>query len=217
MGGIVGRLFREFAVTLSAAILVSLVVSLNTTPMMCARLLRPREEEPKHGRLYHATERAFNSLQSGYERTLDWDRHPERLLPTAGHGPHLSHEPGANLFLQPNQDIRVGGRSGGAQYQYTLQADSTDTLRTWEPKVKSALSEVPSLADINTDAKDKGLDTSLVVNRDTIARLGLNQSLIDATLNDLFGQRQVSTIYNPLNQYHVVMEAARRSGTVRQF
>jgi multidrug efflux pump len=304
MGGIVGRLFREFAVTLSAAILVSLVVSLTTTPMMCARLLRPREEEPKHGRLYHASERAFNSLQSGYERSLDWalehgltmmlilgvtvaltvylyiaipkgffpqqdtgritgsiqadqsisfqamqsklhdfvaivkkDPAVDAVVGFTGGGQRnsgtmfislkplavrkmsadqviarlrgkLSHEPGANLFLQPVQDIRVGGRAGGAQYQYTLQADSTDTLRTWEPKVKNALSSVPSLADVNTDAQDKGLETSLVVNRDSIARLGLNQSLIDGTLNDLFGQRQVSTIYNPLNQYHVVMEAA---------
>jgi multidrug efflux pump len=304
MGGIVGRLFREFAVTLSAAILVSLVVSLTTTPMMCARLLRPREEEPKHGRLYHASERAFDSLQSGYERSLDWalehgltmmlilgvtvgltiylyiaipkgffpqqdtgritgsiqadqsisfqamqsklrdfvtivkkDPAVDAVVGFTGGGQRnsgtmfislkplavrkmsadqviarlrgkLSHEPGANLFLQPVQDIRVGGRSGGAQYQYTLQADSTDTLRTWEPQVKNALSSVPSLADVNTDAQDKGLQTSLVVNRDAIARLGLNQSLIDGTLNDLFGQRQVSTIYNPLNQYHVVMEAA---------
>jgi multidrug efflux pump len=304
MGGIVGRLFREFAVTLSAAILVSLVVSLTTTPMMCARLLRPREEEPKHGRLYLASERAFNSLQSGYERSLDWalehgltmmlilgvtigltiylyiaipkgffpqqdtgritgsiqadqsisfqamqtklrnfvaivkkDPAVDAVVGFTGGGQRnsgtmfislkplavrkisadqiiarlrgkLSHEPGANLFLQPVQDIRVGGRSGGAQYQYTLQADSTDTLRTWEPKVKAALSSVRSLADVNTDAQDKGLQTSLVVDRDAIARLGLNQSLIDGTLNDLFGQRQVSTIYNPLNQYHVVMEAA---------
>ena len=304
MGGIVGRLFREFAVTLSAAILVSLVVSLTTTPMMCARLLRSREEEPKHGRLYNATERAFNSLQSGYERSLNWAlRHglvmmlilsvtigltvylyiaiPKGFFPQQDTGRitgsiqadqsisfqamqsklrdfvtivkkdpavdavvgftgggqrnsgtmfislkplaerkmsadqviarlrgKLSHEPGANLFLQPVQDIRVGGRSGGAQYQYTLQADSTATLRDWEPKVKNALSETPSLADVNTDAQDKGLETSLVVNRDAIARLGLNQSVVDNTLNDLFGQRQVSTIYNPLNQYHVVMEAA---------
>ena len=304
MGGIVGRLFREFAVTLSAAILVSLAVSLTTTPMMCARLLRPRAAEPEHGRLYQASERAFNALQSRYERSLDWalehgltmmlilsvtvaltvylyiaipkgffpqqdtgrvtgsiqadqsisfqamqsklrdfvaivkkDPAVDAVVGFTGGGQRnsgtmfislkalavrkmsadqviarlrgkLSHEPGANLFLQPVQDIRVGGRSGGAQYQYTLQADSTDTLRTWEPRVKNALASLPSLADVNTDAQDKGLETSLVVNRDTIARLGLNQSLIDGTLNDLFGQRQVSTIYNPLNQYHVVMEAA---------
>ncbi|MGH8137361.1 MAG: multidrug efflux RND transporter permease subunit [Steroidobacteraceae bacterium] len=304
MGGIVGRLFREFAVTLSAAILVSLLVSLTTTPMMCARLLRSRDEEPPHGRFYYASERAFNSLQSGYHRTLDWAlEHGRTMMLILGitvaltiylyiaiskgffpqqdtgrlsgsiqadqsisfqamqaklrdfvaivkHDPavdgvvgftgggqrnsgnmfisleprtqrklsadqviarlrgKLSHEAGANLFLQPVQDIRVGGRSGGAQYQYTLQADTTDELRAWEPKVRAALSSVRDLADVNTDAQDKGLQTSLVVNRDAVARLGLSQSLIDATLNDLFGQRQVSTIYNPLNQYHVVMEAA---------
>jgi multidrug efflux pump len=304
MGGIVGRLFREFAVTLSAAILVSLLVSLTTTPMMCARLLRSREDEPPHGRFYHVTERAFNSLQSGYERSLDWalehgrammliltvtialtvylyiaipkgffpqqdtgritgsvqadqsisfqamqaklrdfvaivQRDPavDAVVGFTGGGQRnsgtmfislkplaarkmsadqviarlrgkLAHEPGANLFLQSVQDIRVGGRSGGAQYQYTLQADSTDELRVWEPKITAALSGLSGLADVNTDAQDKGLQTSLVVNRDAIARLGLNQSLVDTTLNDFFGQRQVSTIYDPLNQYHVVMEAA---------
>jgi multidrug efflux pump len=304
MGAIVGRLFREFAVTLSTAILVSLVVSLTTTPMMSARLLVAREEQKPHGRLYHASERFFNSLQSGYERSLDWalghgltmmailtvtigltvylyiaipkgffpqqdtgrvngsiqadqsisfqamqaklrdfvavvQRDPavDAVVGFTGGGQRnsgnmfislkplavrkisadqviarlrgkLSHEPGASLFLQSVQDIRVGGRAGGAQYQYTLQADSTDTLRAWEPKIRNALMSVPTLADVNSDAQDKGLETSLVVDRDAIARLGLNQSLIDATLNDLFGQRQVSTIFNPLNQYHVVMEAA---------
>jgi multidrug efflux pump len=305
MGGIVGRLFREFAVTLSAAILVSLVVSLTTTPMMSARLLVARDQQKPHGRAYRASEKFFTSLQSGYERSLNWAlRHgpimmlilsvtigltiylyitiPKGFFPqqdtgritgsiqadqsisfqamraklrdfveivkrdtavdavvgfTGGGGQRnsgtmfvalkplavrkvsadqviarlrgkLSHEPGANLFLQSVQDIRVGGRSSGAQYQYTLQADSVQTLRAWEPKIRNALMKLPTLADVNTDAQDKGLETSLVVNRDAVARLGLNQSLIDATLNDLFGQRQVSTIYNPLNQYHVVMEAA---------
>ncbi|HZO23647.1 MAG TPA: multidrug efflux RND transporter permease subunit [Steroidobacteraceae bacterium] len=304
MGGIVGRLFREFAVTLSTAILVSLVVSLTATPMMCARILRPRDEEPEHGRFYHASERAFDALQSGYHRSLDWalERSPLMMLilgitialtiylyiaipkgffpqqdtgrlsgsiqadqsisfqamqqklrdfvaivrkdPAVtgvvgftGGGQRnsgnmfialkpladrklsadqviarlrgkLSHEAGANLFLQSVQDIRVGGRSSGAQYQYTIQADTTDELRSWEPKIRTALSSIKDLADVNTDAQDKGLQTSLVVDRDAVARLGLNQNLIDATLNDLFGQREVSTIYNPLNQYHVVMEAA---------
>ena len=120
----------------------------------------------------------------------------------------LGHEPGANLYLQPVQDIRVGGRSAGAQYQYTLQADTITDLRAWEPRVRRMMSELPQLADVNTDAQDKGLQTSLVIDHDAVARLGLNQSQIDATLNDLFGQRQVSTIYHPLNQYHVVMEAA---------
>ncbi|HET9389694.1 MAG TPA: multidrug efflux RND transporter permease subunit [Steroidobacteraceae bacterium] len=304
MGGIVGRLFREFAVTLSTAILVSLLVSLTTTPMMCSRILKARDEQPPHGRFYQASERAFNALQSGYHRSLDWalERAPLMMLilgitvaltiylyiaipkgffpqqdtgrlsgsiqadqrisfqamqqklrdfvaivrkdPAVdgvvgftGGGQRnsgnmfialkplserrlsadqviarlrgkLSHEAGANLFLQANQDIRVGGRSSGAQYQYTIQADTTDELRAWEPRIRAALSGIKTLADVNTDAQDKGLQTSLVVDRDAVARLGLNQSLIDATLNDLFGQREVSTIYNPLNQYHVVMEAA---------
>jgi multidrug efflux pump len=304
MGGIVGRLFREFAVTLSVAILVSMMVSLTTTPMMSACLLRPTDKEPAHGRLYHASERAFDSLRSGYEHSLDWalgrgglmmlllavtigltvylyiaipkgffpqqdtgriigniqadqsisfqamqaklrdfvsmvQRDPavDVVVGFTGGGERntgtlfvslkplavrrvsadqviallrgkLAHEPGASLFLQSVQDIRVGGRSGAAQYQYTLQADSIATLRAWEPKVRAALTRVPTLTDVNTDSQDKGLETSLIVNRDSIARLGLNQSLIDATLNDLFGQRQVSTIYNPLNQYHVIMTAA---------
>jgi len=120
----------------------------------------------------------------------------------------LGHEPGANLFVQPVQDIRVGGRPAGAQYQYTLQADTIADLRAWEPRVRRMMSSLPQLADVNTDAQDKGLQTSLVIDHDAVARLGLNQTEIDGTLNDLFGQRQVSTIYHPLNQYHVVMEAA---------
>jgi len=106
------------------------------------------------------------------------------------------------------QDIRVGGRPAGAQYQYTLQADTITDLRAWEPQVRRMMNSLPMLADVNTDAQNKGLQTSLVIDHDAVARLGLNQSEIDGTLNDLFGQRQVSTIYHPLNQYHVVMEAA---------
>jgi len=304
MGGVVGRLFREFAVTLSAAILVSLVVSLTTTPMMCSRLLRGREHERAHGRLYHASEQAFAAIQSGYRRSLDWalahgptvmlilavtvalniylyvivpkgffpqqdtgkligaiqadqsisfqamrakladfvsvvrrDPAVDSVVGFTGGGQRnsgqmfislkpiaqrkasidaviarlrgkLANEPGANLFLQPVQDIRVGGRSAGAQYQYTLQADSISDLRTWEPRVRRMMYSLPELADVNTDAQDKGLQTSLTIDRDAVARLGLTQSQIDATLDDLFGQRQVSTIYHPLNQYHVVLEAA---------
>ncbi|HUW50474.1 MAG TPA: multidrug efflux RND transporter permease subunit [Sulfuricella sp.] len=303
MGGIVGRLFREFAVTLSAAILVSLVVSLTVTPMMCARLLRPQSTAPK-GRLNQASERLFAALLRGYRTSLDWALAHGRimlliLLATValnvylytiipkgffpqqdtgrlmgsiqadqsisfqamrdklavfvnivGQDPavdgvvgftgggqtnsgrmfiglkplaerrlsvdkviarlrgKLAHEPGANLFLQAVQDIRVGGRSSNAQYQYTLQADRIDELRSWEPRIRTALSSLPQLADVNTDQQDKGLQTTLVVDRDAAARLGLTQKLVDTTLNDLFGQRQVSTIYNPLNQYRVVMEAA---------
>jgi multidrug efflux pump len=106
------------------------------------------------------------------------------------------------------QDIRIGGRQANAQYQYTLSADDLAELRSWEPKIRNALSQLPELADVNTDTQDKGLQTSLVIDRDAAARLGVTPKLIDATLNDAFGQRQVSTIYAQLNQYHVVMEAA---------
>jgi len=304
MGGVVGRLFREFAITLSAAILVSLLVSLTTTPMMCARVTEEHDAARKRGRLYQFSERAFNALQDGYRRSLEWAlangpavmlilamtvalniylyiRVPKGFFPQQDtglmggqiqadqaisfqamreklryfvdvvlHDPAVStvvgftgggkrnganmfislkpraqrqvtadaviarlrgklgHEPGANLYLQPWQDIRVGGRSSGAQYQYTLQADTITDLRAWEPRVRLMMSALPELADVNTDAQDKGLQTSLVIDHDVVARLGLNQAEIDGTLNDLFGQRQVSTIYHPLNQYHVVMEAA---------
>src|ERR1700730_8986792 len=303
MGGVVGRLFREFAITLSAAILVSLIVSLTTTAMMCSRLTEERGAR-QHGRLYRLSERAFNALQDGYRRSLDWAlangatvmlilavtvalnvylyiRVPKGFFPQQDtglmmgniqadqaisfqamrgklqhfvdvvlHDPAVStvvgftggvqrnggnmfislkpraqrqmsadaviarlrgklgHEPGANLYVQPVQDIRVRGRSAGAQYQYTLQADTITDLRAWEPRVRRMMNSLPLLADVNTDAQDKGLQTSLVIDHDAVARLGLNQSEIDGTLNDLFGQRQVSTIYHPLNQYHVVMEAA---------
>jgi multidrug efflux pump len=303
MGGIVGRLFREFAVVLSVAILVSLVVSLTTTPMMCARLLR-RETGRKHGRWYMASERAFAKLLRGYEKTLVWAlRHgpfmmlllaaticlnvwlyiivPKGFFPqqdigrlvgniqadqatsfqamqtkltdfiaivrsdpavenvvgfTGGGGrntgfmfvtlkprkdrnvsadevigrmrPRLNKEPGANLFLVPVQDIRVGGRASNAQYQFTLQADDLNVLRAWEPRIRQALTDVPELTDVNTDQQDKGLQTSLMIDRETAARLGITPQMIDATLNDAFGQRLVSTIYNSLNQYRVVMEAA---------
>jgi multidrug efflux pump len=106
------------------------------------------------------------------------------------------------------QDIRVGGRASNAQYQYTLQADDLPELRTWEPKVRAAMTALPELVDVNTDTQDKGLQTSLVIDRDTASRMKINPSLIDATLNDLYGQRQVSTIYEAINQYYVVMEAA---------
>jgi len=304
MGGVVGRLFREFAITLSAAILVSLLVSLTTTPMMCSRLTQEHGRTGPHGRLHGLSERAFDAVQDGYRRSLDWAlangptvmlilavtvvlnlylyiHVPKGFFPQQDtglmmgqiqadqsisfqamreklryfvdvvlHDPgvatvvgftgggrrnganmfislkpraergisadqviarlrgKLGHEPGANLYLQPVQDIRVGGRSAGAQYQYTLQADTITDLRAWESRVRRMMSELPQLADVNTDAQDKGLQTSLVIDHDAVARLGLNQSQIDATLNDLFGQRQVSTIYHPLNQYHVVMEAA---------
>jgi multidrug efflux pump len=303
MGGIVGRLFREFAVTLSVAILVSLVVSLTATPMMCARLLK-HEPHRKQGRFFNATERAFNAMLRGYERSLAWalrfsplmmlillgtivlnvylytvipkgffpqqdtglviggiqgdqaisfqsmrvklnefveivrkDPDVQSVIAFTGGGQSnrgnmfitlkplsqrkltadqviarlrgkLSHVPGANLFMQSAQDIRVGGRSSDAQYQYTLQSDDLNLLRTWEPKIREAFSALPQLADVNTDQQDKGLQTTLTIDRETAIRSGVTPQLIDATLNDLFGQRQVSTIYSGMNQYHVVMEAA---------
>src|SRR5450830_1492250 len=303
MGGIVGRLFREFAVVLSVAILISLVVSLTTTPMMCARLLR-QEGARAHGRVYRASERAFAALLGWYESSLAWalrhglimmallaaticlnvylyiivpkgffpqqdtgrlvgniqadqsisfqamrqkvadfieivrqDPDVENVVAFTGGGQRnrafmfmvlkplgprkltadqviarlrvkLAKEPGAALFLVPVQDIRIGGRQANAQYQFTLQADDLDELRAWEPRVRRALGDLPQLVDVNTDQEDKGLQTSLVIDRDTAAKLGVTPQMIDATLNDAFGQRQVSIIYNPLNQYRVVMEAA---------
>jgi multidrug efflux pump len=308
MGGVVGRLFREFAVVLSASILVSMVVSLTTTPMMAAMLLRPRREKRAAGRLPEALNRAVlraaRGLVHGYRRSLVWTlRHqpvallallavvvlnvtlyttiPKTFFPQQDTGVlvggvqadqgssfqimqarvdrfmailmadpavanvngytgggqrnsaffyialkplaerkvsadkvvarlrgKLSHEPGANLFMVPVQDIRMGGRQSNSQYQFTLQADEVDALRTWEPRVRNALSQLPELTDIDTDQQDKGMQTSLVIDRDAAARLGVTVSNLDTTLNDAFGQRQVGVIYNPLNQYRVVMELA---------
>jgi multidrug efflux pump len=303
MGGIVGRYFREFAVTLSVAILISLVLSLTMTPMMCSRLLRP-EKTRRRGRMDAWSARGFEWLLDGYERSLAWVLDhgaivmlvlfatvclnvylyiiiPKGFFPTQDTGRligfiqadqsisfqamqtklagfvntvqadpavenvvaftggaqrntgrmfvqlkplsvrkdpidriiarlrgKLANEPGATLFLNPVQDIRVGGRAANATYQYTLQADDLDELRVWEPRIRQAMSELPEMVDVNTDQQDKGLQTSLVIDRDTASRLGISPALIDATLDDAFGQRLVSTIYAALNQYHVVMEAA---------
>ncbi|HXF17202.1 MAG TPA: multidrug efflux RND transporter permease subunit [Burkholderiales bacterium] len=304
MGGIIGRLFREFAVTLSVAILVSLVLSLTVTPMICARWLRPGEPRADPGRISQFSQRAFASLLQGYERSLAWalahsrfmmlllaaticlnvylyvvvpkgffpqqdtgrlngfiqadqaisfqamqkklsdfieivrrDPAVENVIGFTGGGQRnsgamfislkplaerklsvdrviarlrgkLAAEPGASLFLQAAQDIRMGGRASNAQYQYTLQADDLAELRTWEPRIRQALMPLPQLADVNTDSQDKGIQTSLSIDRDAASRLGVSARVIDATLNDLFGQREVSTIYTALNQYRVVMEAA---------
>ena len=305
MGGVVGRLFREFAVVLSSAILISMVVSLTTTPMLAAQLLRPhaptpqartgwRSWLPRFGRagqrayrhslrwaLRHArltllallgvvalnvwlyisipktffpqqdtgiifgnvqadqgtsfqamqqrlrrfmaivqadpavgnvvgstggdqtnTARFFITLKPRTERDVNADGVVNRLRGK------LAHEPGANLFLVPVQDIRMGGRQSNSQYQYTLQADDIDVLRSWGPRVRTALSQLPELVDVNADQQDKGLQTSLVIDREAAARLGITVASFDSTLNDAFGQRQVGVIYNPLNQYRVVMTLA---------
>ena len=302
MGGIVGRYFREFAMTLSIAVAVSLVISLTTTPMMCAYLVRHRDDAHQ-GRLFRWSEHAFNAVLGTYERSLRWAlRHarfmmllllgvlalnvylfaiaPKGFFPQQDTGlligglqadqsisfqsmrqklaqfiaivhrdravaavvgftggrqtnsgfvfitlkpraerptsdqiigrlrRELSVVPGARLFLQGTQDIRVGGRASNALYQYTLQGDDLQQLYEWTPKVAEALQHEPALTDVNTDQEQNGLETDLVIDRATAARLGLTTSQIDNTLYDAFGQRQVSTIYNALNQYHVVMEVA---------
>ena len=304
MGGIVGRLFQEFAVTLSAAVMVSLLVSLTTTPMLCALWLRPVETR-SHGRLYYLTEQLTRRWVAGYERSLHWAlRHgplvmllllctiglnvylytivPKGFFPVQDSGRlsgiiqadqsissqamkqkladfietlrkdseietvigftggrrglnsgimfatlkpleerkltinqlmgrlrgKLKNEPGASLILRPPQDIRIGARSSSAMFEYTLQADHLAELRTWIPRIVNALSQRPELVDVNADQQDKGQQIALQVNRGLAARLGVSQALIDSTLNNAFGQRQVSVIYNPLNQYHVVMEVA---------
>jgi multidrug efflux pump len=307
MGGIIGRLFREFAVTLSVAILVSLAISLTTTPMMCALFLRrPKSINEGEGWFGRLSERAFDKVHRGYERSLGWALDhalttvgillatlcfnvflfvivPKGFFPQQDTGRmiggmqadqsisfqlmeqkltqmmdiiskdpavtslagftgggqtnfgmvfvalkplsernisadgvinrlrrKLNQVPGASLFLQSVQDIHVGGRQSNAQYQYTLQGDDIDELYSWVPKITAALQKVPELTDVNSDFQQKGLETLLNIDRSSAARLGLTVAQIDNTLYDAFGQRSVSTIFNPLNQYHVVMEVAPR-------
>jgi multidrug efflux pump len=301
MGGIVGRLFREFAITLSVAVAISLLVSLTTTPMMCALFLRRDTEQ--HGRTYHLAQGAFDRLLRAYDLSLRWVlRHqflmlcvtiltmvvstglyiytPKGFFPQQDVGrimgfiqadqdvsfatmrdkvksftdvvrqdpaidtltaftgggsgnnsgrffaqlkplserkisadlvierlrPKLDAIAGASLFLQAVQDINVGARFAGAQYQYTLQADRIADLIEWAPRLMDRLGKIPDLRDVNTDQQLNGLQASLVIDRDTAGRLGVPVSEIDNTLNDAFGQRQVSNIYKGINQYHVVLE-----------
>jgi multidrug efflux pump len=319
MGGIVGRLFREFAMTLSLAIGVSLLVSLTTTPMMCALLLRvplkkgvepdadnhdERFDEKPPGRISRAFEAGFDRLQNGYRYTLEFALRvpllvililvativlngylyvivPKGFFPQQDTGnmiggiqadqstsfqamkvkfteltklvksdpavesvvgftggratnagfmfitlkplgerklsadqinarlrPKLARVAGGQTFLVPVQDIRIGGRQSSAQYQFTLLGDSSTELYDWSNKLVIALQKNPTLVDVNSDQQQKGLDIQLNIDRATAARYGITPSQIDNTLYDAFGQRQVSTIYNPLNQYHVVMEVA---------
>ncbi|HUZ03819.1 MAG TPA: efflux RND transporter permease subunit, partial [Acidobacteriaceae bacterium] len=304
MGGIAGRLFREFAVTLSLTICVSLVVSLTTTPMMSAYFLR--DQHHQHGRLYQACEWLFDQSLGIYRNALHWvlDHQtlmfvvtlltfvvnvylfviiPKGFFPQQDTGRiagsiradqdvsfdamrikqrqfvsivmkdpavysvicfiggsgntmntgrmfvtlkqmgdrhasadqiinrlrgKLSHIPGATLFLQSSQDVSVGGRVSDAQYQYTLEDQDLDELQEWAPRLKAKFATLPELRDVSTDQQNQGLDTQLVIDRDTASRLGITPQAIDNTLYDAFGQRQVSTIYTQLNQYHVVLEVA---------
>ena len=324
MGGIIGRLFREFAVVLSIAILISMVISLTVTPMMTDILLRDHEPRIRNankiGRnkleiagqillrglhwLQAGFTRVFDRVYAGYARTIGWALDHRKLMltgllltiilnfqlykivpkgffPQQDTGrimgfiqadqsvsfgtmkekltkfisiiqadpavdkvsgftggsqrnsgivfislkplrdrdvsadevvnrlrPKLGREPGAGLFMVPMQDIRIGGRPSNAQYQFSLQSDDLEELREWEPKIRAALTKLPVLADVNTDQQDLGLQTRVEIDRDAAFRLGITPKMIDAALNNLFGQRQVSVIYRPLNQYRVVLEAA---------
>jgi multidrug efflux pump len=304
MSGIVGRLFREFAVTLSIAIIISLGISLTTTPMMCAKLLK-RQRDEDHNKIFRASERAFNAVLGAYERTLGWVlKHsaltltvllltimlngylfyivPEGFFPqqdngtvyggvqgeqdisfqamqadtlrfvnmiksdpavqnvmafTGGQGaansgfiylalkplnqrkisasniisrlrPKLTSIPGAAVFLQAGQDLRIGGRQSSAQYQYTIQSDNLDDQVKWGPTLLAEMRKQSILTDVNTDQQNSGLQAELVYDRVTASRLGITPQTIDNTLYEAFGQSEVSTMYTALNQYHVVMEVA---------
>ena len=304
MGGIVGRLFREFAVVLSVAIAVSLIISLTTTPTMCAKLLRPLGDE-KHGRIYRFSEWVFDRTLGGYRRALAWVlRHqpltlmitiataclsvylyvivPKGFFPQQDTGRvmgsvqaaqdisfqamrdkmsqfvnivmqdpavetavafaggntaynngrmfitlkplkerkitadqvigrlrrKLAVVPGATLYMQSAQDLTIGGRQSQAQYQYTLQGENLQDLNQWAPRLLQKFRSLRELRDVNTDQQDKGLQATVIIDRDTAARLGVAAADIDNALYDAFGQRQVSIMYRQLNQYHVVMEVA---------
>ncbi len=313
MGGIIGRLFREFAVTLSAAILVSLVVSLTTTPMLSAKFLEPHSRR-KHGRIYRLVEKGFAWLNAEYARGLRavLRRQPLVLAVTAatlvltiylytivpkgffpqqdtgrifgnlqgqqdssfdsiqvkanqvvgiiknepgvknvmmflgGGGPgggggasaHMflflkpdaerlksgdssekiiadlrrktANLAGARLYLQSAQELTIGGRPSLTQYQYTLTSENLELLNTWTPRLMEAMKKLPQLKDVASDQQSQGLRTQLVIDRDTASRLGITPLAIDSTLSDALGQRQVSTTYMPLNQYHVVMEVVQQ-------
>ncbi|HVN17823.1 MAG TPA: efflux RND transporter permease subunit [Dongiaceae bacterium] len=318
MGGIVGRLFREFAVTLSVAIAVSLVVSLTTTPTMCAKFLRRPKQGEKHNIFYRTSEWAFDTMLTTYTHALRWVlryqpltlaatiavallsgwlyyKVPKGFFPqqdtgriggtvigaqdvsfqsmsekmrryiqivmadpavdtmagfTGGntalnqgrffltlkpleqrghcqkqhfwqpcHYPSaddvinrlrgkLAVVPGATLILQSAQELTIGGRYGNAQYQYTLQSSDIQELNSWAPRLLQTMRKIPELRDQNSDQQDKGLQAKLVIDRDTASRLGITPQTLDNALYDAFGQRQVSTMYRALNQYHVVMEVA---------
>ncbi len=305
MGGIVGRLFREFAVTLSTAIVVSMVISLTTTPTMCAHLLKAHNREEKHNRLYRLSEKFFDGMLSVYRHSLLWVldnsalmlivlaltialniiviiKIPKGFFPqqdtgvlvggvqgpqdasfpfmnfsvlqlvkvikadpavahvnayTGGNGasnggfifvalkplserkvnamqvigrlrPKLNRLPVASAFLQPVQDVRIGGRSSNALYQYTIQSDNIPDLAHWGPILFANMKKLPGLQDVNTDQQNGGLESYLTYDRVAAARLGQTASSLDSLLYSAFGQSEVSVIYTPLNQYYVVLEAA---------
>ena len=301
MSGIVGRLFHEFAVAISAAIAVSLIASLTTTPMLCARFLKPHDLQ-RHGAWYRMSERWFDSMNRGYRVSLGWVLQHQRFMlgvtiftlvvnvflfiyipkgffpqqdigrlagtimgdqdisfaamkakteklarivqddpavdsvaAYVGGGSQntgrmyiglkdrdqrketadqvidrlrekLSGVPGITLYLTASQDLRIGGRHSNAQYQYTLSGMDLKDLYSWAPRLEDALRALPQLRDVNSDQQMHGLEENVVIDRDTASRLGITPQQIDDALYDAFGQRQISTIYRKLNQYHVVLE-----------
>ena len=302
IGGIIGRFFSEFAITLSVAILISLFISVTLTPMMCAYLLKPqvKRSQPR----LRGFGKLLMKVQNGYARSLGWVLNhaiwvlmlllgtvaltvwlfisiPKTFMPEQDTGRlqgfisadqsisfqamrgklqdfmniikadpavenvtgftggsrtnsgsmfvslkplsersesaqeviarlriKLAKEPGANLYLNAVQDIRIGGRESNASYQYSLLSDNLNDLREWEPKIRQAFAALPELADVNSDQQDNGSEMNLTYDRESMARLGIDVSAANALLNNAFGQRQISTIYQPLNQYKVVMEVA---------
>ena len=304
LGGLIGRFFTEFALTLSVSIAISLLISITLTPMMCARLLRAHagREQPR----IRGFGKVLNAIQQGYGRSLHWVLNysrwmllvflatigltvwlyisiPKTFMPEQDTGRlmgfiqadqsisfqsmrgkledfmktvrddpavdsvvgftggsrtnsgsmfislkplsersesaqevisrlriKLAKEPGASLYLMAVQDLRMGGRESNAGYQYSLLSDSLDDLREWEPKIRKAFAALPELADVNSDQQDKGSEMALTYDRESMARLGIDVSDANNLLNNAFGQRQISTIYQPLNQYKVVMEVDPR-------
>jgi multidrug efflux pump len=303
MGGQVGRLFREFAITLSAAVMISLVISLTTTPMMCAWFLKPGHGSTRPpGRLARLAEWSYAKVHRSYEHSLDWALHSKALVMfillcviglnvylftaapkgyfpqqdtgqingglradqsisfqamqaklkqlvdiiradpavdtvvgftgggRAGGGflfvnlkpasqrhdrgqaviarlrPQLARVTGVSLFLNPVQDLRMGGRQSNSTYQYTLKSDNAADLKLWATRLADSMKNQPTLTDIDTDQQENGIETFVTIDRDSAARVGLTNRDVDNALYDAFGQRQVATVYDELNQYHVVME-----------
>jgi multidrug efflux pump len=312
MGGQVGRLFREFAVTLSAAVMISLVISLTTTPMLCAVLLKEHDKDEQlkrqPGRLAQWSERGFNRILKSYEHALDWaldakplvmlilafvvglnvylfSAAPKGFFPQqdtgqinggmradqsisfqamqqklhqlvniikndpavdtvvgftggsrAGGGfmfmnlkpsserakgesgqaviarlrPKLARVTGVQLFLNPVQDLRMGGRQSNSTYQYTLKSDNRADLKAWATRLADAMKQQKALTDVDTDQAENGVETYVDIDKESAARLGISAKDVDNALYNSFGQRQVANIYDELNQYHVIMGVAQK-------
>src|SRR5205085_1755866 len=221
MSGYVGLLFREFAVTVSVSLVLSLIIALTLTPMMCARLLRA-EDPARHGRLYRLFEAGFDGLLGGYERSLKIAlRHRFMtllvMLGTIGVTGYLYVIIPKGFFPQQDtgmiiaiaeaaQDITIGARVSRTQYQYSLVDADAGELNHWAPLFLDKIKGVPGITDVASDQANAGPLLDIAVNRDAASRYGILPQTIDNTLGDAFGQRIVSTMFLPLNQYHVVLE-----------